>query len=425
MVEPSLPSIISKLNWRLMPVLLAMYILAFLDRTNVGFAKAAFQADTGIGDAAYAFGASIFFVGYALCEVPSNLIMHRVGARLWLSRIMVSWGLLSAATAFVHSAAAFYAMRSLLGIAEAGFFPGVILYLTYWYPRSVRARSTGVFYYGAPLALTLGSPVSGFLVAHGWGALHGWQVMFLTEGLLAAASGVGVWFLLPDGPATARWLDVDEKALLRESLGGGEQTAHGSLWRTLTDRHVAIWSAIYFVIQMGVYGLTFFLPEQVARLLGARIGLEVGLVSAIPWIAALIAIALLTRLADGTGWHKPLAAAVLAAAGLGLGLSAVAASPAIAIMGLVIAAAGLIAVQPLFWTMPTAMLQGVAAAGGIGLINAIGTLGGFVAPNVRVWLDTLFGRPAGLVTLALVCVAGALLIFAGSSGERISGRTGG
>jgi len=204
-----LSNIIPKLHGRLMPTLLMMYVLAFLDRANVGFAKTGLALHAGIGEAAFAFGASIFFVGYALLEVPSNLILHRIGARVWMARIMVTWGLVSAANAFVHTPAAFYGVRFLLGITEAGFFPGVIYYLTYWYPTSARARSVGLFYYGAPLALTFGGPLSGFLVGRDTFGLHGWQVMFIVEGLLASLGGIAVLFLLKDRPEQAPWLDAD------------------------------------------------------------------------------------------------------------------------------------------------------------------------------------------------------------------------
>src|SRR5215475_792441 len=195
-----LSNILPKLHLRLMPTLLMMYVLAFLDRANVGFAKTGLAADAGIGEAAFAFGASIFFVGYAVLEIPSNLILHRVGARVWMARIMITWGLISAGNAFVHSATAFYGVRFLLGMAEAGFFPGVIYFLTYWYPTSARARSVGLFYYGAPIALSLGGPLSGQLVQQDAFGLHGWQVMFLVEGLLASLGGIAVLFLLKDRP---------------------------------------------------------------------------------------------------------------------------------------------------------------------------------------------------------------------------------
>jgi sugar phosphate permease len=413
----ALPAIVSRLNRRLMPLLLLMYVLAFLDRTNIGFAKAAFQADTGVSDAAYAFGASIFFIGYALLEVPSNLILHKVGARLWLSRIMVTWGLVSAATTFVHGATAFYVVRTLLGLAEAGFFPGVILYLTYWYPKSARARSTGLFYYGAPLAFILGGPLSGQLLdLNGLFGLKGWQLMFLVEGLLASLAGVVIFLMLDDKPAAAKWLPPEEKRILLAALAGEEDAKPHDLrgaGRALRDPRVLYLSLIYVLIQMGVYGLSFFLPTQVGRLLGAKVGLEVGLVSAIPWIAAVVATTLIPPIADRSGAHRGIGALMLALAAGGLAVSALSASPVIAIIALCFAAAGLIVSQPLFWTLPTGLLGGAGAAGGIALINSIGNLGGFVAPNFRGALESHFATPAaGLLGLSAVLCVGAGLMLA-------------
>jgi sugar phosphate permease len=414
----NLPAIISRVNRHLMPLLLLMYVLAFLDRTNTGFARAAFQADTGIGNAAFNFGASVFFVGYALLEIPSNLMLHRVGARLWLSRIMVSWGLVSAATAFVHSAAEFYAVRMLLGLAEAGFFPGVILYLTYWYPKSVRARSTGLFYYGAPLAFIFGGPLSGLLLdLNGLFGLKGWQLMFLVEGLLASLAGIAIFFLLDDRPAEARWLNGEEKKTLLAALAADEEDKPDEMrgvGRALRDPRVLYLAGMYVLVQMGVYGLSFFLPTQVARLLGANVGLEVGLVSAIPWIAALIGTTLIPPHADRTGAHRGIGALMLALSAAGLAVSALTASPLVAIIALSFAACGVIVAQPLFWTLPTALLGGAGAAGGIALINSIGNLGGFLAPNFRGMLEADFASSAaGLLGLALVlCVAAGLMLAA-------------
>ena len=211
---------------RLLPFLLLMYVLAFLDRANVGFAKKAFQLDTGISDAAFAFGASIFFLGYALLEIPSNLIMHRVGARVWMCRIMVTWGLISAAMVFAHDETTFYVLRVLLGAAEAGFFPGVILYLTYWYPSHARARATGLFYFGAPLAFIFGSPLSGLLLdLHGTSGLQGWQWLFLVEGLLASLVGIWAYWYLDNRPGDAKWLSKAEKRELNDALAAEEQIA--------------------------------------------------------------------------------------------------------------------------------------------------------------------------------------------------------
>jgi MFS family permease len=409
MPQAQLSSILPKLHWRLMPTLLMMYVLAFLDRSNISFAKMGLAADAGVGETAFAFGASVFFVGYAFLEVPSNLILHRVGARIWLARIMVTWGLVSAACAFVQTPFQFYAVRFLLGITEAGFFPGVIFYLTYWYPAASRARSIGLFYYGAPLALTFGGPISGQLVAHEAFGLHGWQVMFLIEGLLASLGGIAVLFLLKDRPEKAPWLDAGEKqvllAALREDEGRREEI---SVWRTLRDPRVLFLALVYFLLEMGFYGLTFYLPAQVARLLGTGIGLEVGFVSAIPWACALVATTIIPPWCDARGNSRGMGALALAISGAGLALSAITASPLVALIALSVAAAGLIVSPALFWTLPTGLLRGAAAAGGIGLINSIGNLGGFAAPNFRAWLDVLLNsHSAGLIGLGIICVIGA------------------
>ena len=408
-----LSSIIPKLHGRLMPTLLMMYVLAFLDRSNVSFAKTGLAANAGIGEAAFAFGAGIFFVGYAFLEVPSNLILHRIGARVWMARIMVTWGLVSAANAFVHSPGAFYAVRFLLGITEAGFFPGVIYYLTRWYPTSARARSVGIFYYGAPLALTFGGPLSGFLVGrdaflHSWG-LHGWQVMFIVEGLLASLGGIAVLFLLKDRPEQAPWLDAEEKAVLGQALAvdeGGRE--HPSVLRTLRDPRVLFLALVYFLIEMGFYGLTFYLPTQVARLLGASIGLEVGLVTALPWICALIAVTVIPPWCDARGNARSIGALVTLISGAALAVSALTASPLVALIALCVAAAGLIVSPALFWTLPTGLLGGAAAAGGIALVNSIGNLGGFAGPYLRAGLELGFhSSSAGLIGVGVGTAIGA------------------
>jgi MFS family permease len=341
--------------------------------------------------------------------VPSNLILHRVGARLWLSRIMVTWGLVAAATAFVQTPLAYYGIRFLLGIAEAGFFPGVIYYLTYWYPTSARARSVGLFYYGAPLALTLGGPLSGQLVAHDAFGLHGWQVMFLVEGLMASLGGIAVLFLLKDRPEHARWLDAEEKAVLRAALAEDEGVReHLGVLRTLRDSRILFLALVYFLVEMGFYGLTFYLPAQVARLLGTSIGLEVGLVTALPWICALIAVTLVPPLCDRKGNSRAIGALSTALSGIALAVSALAPSPLVALIALCVAAAGLIVAPALFWTLPTGLLGGAAAAGGIALINSIGNLGGFVAPNLRAWLEIGYhSSSAGLIGLGVGTMIGA------------------
>jgi len=409
MAQAQLSGIITKLHLRLMPVLLMMYVMAFLDRANVGFAKQGLEANAGIDNAAFAFGASIFFIGYAVLEVPSNLILHRVGARVWMSRIMVTWGLISAATAFVTTPHTYYVARFLLGMAEAGFFPGVIYYLTYWYPSSARARSVGMFFYGAPLALTFGGPLSGQLVAHDAFGLHGWQVMFIVEGLAASLGGIAVLFLLKDGPQKAAWLTDDEKQVLQAELQKDNATReHSSVMRTLRNPRVLFLALVYLLIQAGFYGLTFFLPTQIASLLGTNVGLKVGLVSAIPWAAALVAVTIIPRWCDARGNARGVGAMALGISGCALAASALTSSPWLAMIALTVAASGLIVAPALFWTLPTGILGGAAAAGGIGLINALGNLGGFAAPNLRALLDAMFANHiAGLLGLCVVCLIGA------------------
>lgn len=417
------PLPIAKLQRRLMPFLLLMYVLAFLDRANVSFARDAFQADTGIGDAAYAFGASIFFVGYALLEIPSNIILHRVGARLWMARIMVTWGLVTAAMMFIRSEHLFYALRLLLGICEAGFFPGVIYTITRWYPAETRSRAMGLFYFGAPITFIFGGPLAGLLIdLDGAAGLLGWQWLFLVSGLAASVVGVIAFFYLDDSPEDAAWLTADEKAALRAALGnppppGQDRHAREVVSALLTPRFLHL-AAIYLLIQMSVYGVIFFLPSQVAALIGRSVGFEVGLVSAIPWLCALAATATLPALADRTGRRREIAAATLAMAGLGIAISVASGSAVLSLVGLCLAASGFIAAQPIFWSHASKRLGGVTAAAGIAFINSLGAVGAFIAPNARVWAETMTGEmTAGLYLLAALTLLAALLMLL-ARGER-------
>ncbi|MFP3554296.1 MFS transporter [Paraburkholderia sp. SIMBA_049] len=412
----TLDGIVSQVMRRLLPFLLLMYVLAFLDRANIGFAQRALQHDTGISNAAFAFGAGVFFVGYALFEVPSNLLLHRVGARLWMCRIMVTWGLVSAAMSLAHTATTFYALRFLLGVAEAGFFPGVIYYLTRWFPQSARARAVGVFYFGAPLAFMFGSPLSGFLLdLHGALNLAGWQWLFLIEGGLASVVGVWAFFYLDDRPEDASWLTPQARKTLSAALDDDARaaSAHGprNLLAALVDKRVLLFSAIYLLIQMSVYGVIFYLPQQVAALMGESVGLRVGMVAAVPWICALALTWFVPRRADATGTHRRWAVALLVLAGCGIGVSGATHSPLLAMAALCCAASGFIAAQPLFWTFPTRYLTGAAAAGGIALINSLGSLGGFIAPTLRTSAEHAFqSTSAGLLLLGAASLLAALLI---------------
>ncbi|MDR5762261.1 MFS transporter [Caballeronia sp. LZ035] len=409
-------AVTSRVMRRLLPFLLLMYVLAFLDRANIGFAQKALQQDTGLSNAAFAFGAGVFFIGYAIFEVPSNLLLHRVGAKLWMCRIMVTWGLVSASMAFVHNATSFYTLRFLLGVAEAGFFPGIVYYLTRWFPQSARARALGVFYFGAPLAFIFGAPLSGLLLdLHGAAGLNGWQWLFLVEGLLASIVGVWAFWYLDDDPARARWLTPEQRATLVARLADDARFAssHGprSVLASLVDARVLVLCCVYFLIQAAVYGVVFYLPQQVAALLGTKVGLRVGLVTALPWLVAVIVTWIVPRYADRTGRHRVCAVALLLMSGIAIAVSGMTAQPAISLVALCCAASGFIAAQPLFWTFPTRYLTGAAAAAGIALINSLGGLGGFFAPMARTAADAaLHSTGAGLMVLGGASVLAALII---------------
>lgn len=401
---------------RLLPFLILMYVLAFIDRANVGYARSFLQADTGLSDAAFAFGASIFFIGYAFFEVPSNYMLHKLGAKVWLCRIMVTWGLVSAAMMFAHDATTYYILRFMLGVAEAGFFPGIILYLTYWFPAKSRGQALGMFYFGLPLALVLGGPLSGWLLEfHGIFGLTNWQFLFVIEGIMASIVGVAAYFYLVNRPRNAPWLSEEEKSALEERLAeeDAQKSSHGpsGFASALRNKQVIKFCLVYFTIQMSVYGVVFYLPTRIASFMDGKVGLSVGLLTAIPWLCALVVTRLITRYADRNGTHRRMAVYMLSMAALGIAASALGSSLVPVVIAFCFAAAGFVAVQPLFWTIPTSYLSGAAAAGGIALINSLGNLGGFVAPNLKTLMEIQFADPrAGMFALAAVALIGALMI---------------
>jgi len=401
---------------RLIPFLLLMYIIAFLDRSNLSFAKAEFAVNNGISASAYALGAGLFFAGYALFEIPSNIMMHKVGASWWFARIMVSWGIVSACFMFVAGPNSFYALRVLLGITEAGFFPGVILFLTYWVPARHLNRARGIFYMGIALAGIIGNPLSGSLLElDGFAGLRGTQWMFMAEGLLAVAVGVWAYFYLTDRPEQADWMDPAQREALCETLNAesaAKDIGHGprTIWASLSNFRVWYFALVYFCIQIAVYGMTFFLPTQVVAITGQKLGFSASLVTAIPWIFGLASVAFFPGLADRTRHHRIIGCGLLMVTAFGIWLSgAMSGTPVIAIIGLSLAAVGFVGMQPIFWALPTEYMTGFAAAAGIGLINSLGNLGGFLAPNMRDFFDQHLGGNAGLNSLALGAVLGAIL----------------
>jgi MFS family permease len=410
----SIEAAIRRARMRLVPFLLLMYIVSFLDRANIGFAKQALETHVGISAHAYALAAGLFFVSYSFCGFPSNLILHKIGAKLWMSSLMVAWGLVSMATMFVTGSASLYTLRLVLGVAEAGFFPGVILYLTYWFPNRVRGQIMGFFYLGVPLALIVGSPLSGFLLGmRPVAGLENWQWMFLVEGFFAVAVGVAAYWYLANRPSGADWLPADEKQSLAATLvrEEGERRSSGprSLLRTVTDLRVLHFLLVYTLIQISTYGVVFYLPTEVSALLRKPAGLEVGLVSAIPWLCAAAAVFWLPRSADARGNHRTIAAIILLVAGCA-SFAFPSAGPLAGLISLSIAASGVIAVQPIFWTFPTGYLADRSAAGGIAVVT-MGNLGGFFGPYMKDWAETFFhSSNAGLYLLAGLTVLNAGLI---------------
>lgn len=416
MTNPALQQALSKIRWRILPFVALMFAMAIIDRSNIGFAKHALQADTGLSNAAFALGAGIFFIGYAVFEVPSNLMLHKIGARIWLSRIMVTWGLVSAAMMFAHDETSFYILRFLLGVAEAGLSPGVVLYLTYWFPQNQRGSAYGIYYFGVPVSLMVGGPVSGWLLESAQFGLTGWQWMFVTEGLVASIIGVFAFFYLTDKPRDAKWLNTEEKAAIEHELEKEQlQKANKgpSSWRAAMFNPVVLYfTLIYFTIQVSVYGVLFYLPTRIAELLGTGIGLKVGALTSIPWIATVCMLYLVTRHADRKGQQTRYAALMLAMAAVGMIGSTLSGNLVLVIMAFCVAAAGFITVQPLFWTLPTRFLGGAAAASGIAVIGALGNLGGFLAPTVKTWAEGYFNNPhAGMYFLAGTALLGALMLI--------------
>ncbi|OIO05828.1 MAG: hypothetical protein AUJ49_00765 [Desulfovibrionaceae bacterium CG1_02_65_16] len=419
-----------KVDARLLPYLFLLYVVAYLDRVNVSFAAQGISRDLAFSSSVFGLGAGMFFAGYVLFEVPSNLIMRRVGARLWIARIMLTWGLAACSLSLVRTPWSFHALRFLLGVAEAGFLPGIIYYLTLWYPPQRRARAVALFMAATPVAGLVGAPISGLLLdLHGVSGLSGWQWLFVLEGVPAVLLGVSVLRWLPNGPAEARWLAPDERARLAAHLAEAVETASASganaaqpLGQTLSAlaKSPQVWllSAAYFALCVGMYGLVMWMPTLIGEVLGAAsTPLRVGLLSAVPYLGGAVGMVLIGRHSDATGerrWHTagPLfvsaggfAASLLTPPGLH--------GPWWSLCCYTVATIGLWGLLGPFWTIPTGLLTGAAAAGGVALINSIGNTGGFVGPTlVGLVRDATGSHVVGFLAIAVIMALGGCCVLA-------------
>ncbi|MBV8811661.1 MAG: MFS transporter [Acidobacteriaceae bacterium] len=407
-----------KITWRLIPFLFLCYVFAYVDRVNVGFAKLQMQQDIGFSDAAYGNAAGIFFFGYLFFQVPCNLALQKIGARRWLGPIMIVWGLVSACTMLVKGEVSFCIVRFLLGVVESGFFPGVILFLTFWYPAKYRAKMVSAFMTAVPLSGVIGGPISGWLLDRmsSAGGLRGWQWLFLFEAVPSILAGLTTLLVLQDSPAKAKWLDETERSLLLERLKQDEEHRKSSAGgRTkLSDafRNPKIWVLcfVYFGVVMGNYGIGFWLPQIFKDTL-TKDPFQIGLYTVIPWGAAAIAMVALGHHSDVTGercWHVALAA-IAGAVAFGVSSIPGISGPAV-LIALTVATAGIISASSTFWALPTALVTGTAASAGIAWINSIGNLAGYLSP----WLvgeikDMTHSMTPALLTLAAFCLGSAVL----------------
>ncbi|HVR85210.1 MAG TPA: MFS transporter [Planctomycetota bacterium] len=406
--------VMSKATWRLVPFMCLCYLTAFLDRVNVGFAALEMKADLKFSEAVYGMGAGIFFVGYFLFEVPSNVLLERIGARIWIARIMILWGLISSGMMLVKSAWMFYVARFLLGAGEAGFFPGMILYLTYWFPTAYRSRTVALFMAAAAMAGVVGSPLSGLLMDHHPAWIKGWQWLFVVEGIPSVILGSVVLLYLPNGPKQARWLEEGELSWLTARLdlerAEREKSHEMSLWEALSHPRVLILSLLYFLIVIGGYGLDMFLPDVLKLAFPFVSKLTLGLIAAIPPLFTVFVMIFWGRHSDARHerrWHVALPGWWAA---LGLTLATLPIPPIVSVIALSLAVSGRWSSMGPFWGLPTAFLSGTAAAGGIALINSVGNLGGFAGPYLMGWFKDHTGDyHLGLRLLAGAFVAGGLL----------------
>ncbi len=419
---------IAKVSARLVPFLILCYFVAYLDRVNVGFAALTMNKDVGLSASAFGFGAGIFFLAYFIFEVPSNLFLERVGARKWIARIMFTWGLISGGTAFIGGETSFYVVRVLLGIAEAGFFPGIIFFLTLWFPAVYRARIIGYFMAAIPLSTVIGAPISGLLLGlDGFMGMKGWQWLFILEATPALVLSVVVFFYLTDRPADATWLEPDERAWLAARLQQErtkrETVRHYSVTDALLNPKVLALSLVYFGAVATNYGLSFFLP-QIVKAFGVS-NLQAGFITALPYVVGVISIVAWGRHSDHTLERRYHLAFPLFVASAGIAVSTLLDDPTMKMVALSVAGFGIFGGLPVFWTFPTAFLSGPAAAGGIALINSIGNLAGFAGPYAMGYIKDVTGSySGGLLSLAAAGLTAMIIVLVldhDHSLERVTG----
>lgn len=409
------PEVVNKIIFRrIMPLLIAAYVMAFIDRTNIGMAKDRMEIDLGISATAYGIGAGLFFLTYALSEIPSNLIMHKVGARFWIMRIMITWGILSACMAFVQGEWSFYILRMLLGVAEAGLFPGVIYFITQWFVVKDRAKANGMFLLGVSIANIVGAPLGGVLLTlDGLGGLHGWQWMFIIEGIPACFLALVVWKALPNKPTESRFLTREEAEdlearILAEETAGAKASGNSKLRHVLKDKQILLVVAIYFTHQIAVYALSFFLPSIIGTY-GTLNTIQIGLLTSIPWIFSAAGALLLPRLATNASRSRLIATSTMVGIVAGFTLGAVG-GPILGMLGFCLAAFNFFALQPILFTYPATRLSGAALAGGIAFVNTVGLFGGFLGPYVMGFMEETTGsKLSGLWFIVAMCAIGALL----------------
>lgn len=410
-------STIRAISLRLIPFLVLAYFFSYLDRVNLGFAALTMNAELKFTPLIFSWGAGIFFIGYFIFEVPSNLALEKFGASRWIARIMVTWGIISALMAMVSGVTSFYVLRFLLGVAEAGFFPGIILYLTYWYPAQYRARFLAAFAIAVPVSTVIGAPISGLLLGlDGMMGLKGWQWLFIIEGIPSVLLGIVTWFYLTDRPEKADWLSAEQKAWLKAKLdseiAAKQAVKHFSLGEALSSPKVIALSLIYFGFVGALYGMQFWLP-QIVKAFGLT-NAQTGFVTAIPYLFGTIAMILWARHSDASRERVMHVGAPLLLTAVALGISSSLTDPILTMAALTVAAIGVFCCFGVFWTLPTAWLSGTAAAGAIALINSIGNLAGFGGPYLIGWVKEATGQTStGLLVLAVLPLIAGILVFVG------------